>query len=279
MNPSSTPSQKLLAAKDYRKFIRELLDEKSRRKKINFSELSRRAGFSSRSFLKEVLDGKKQLTLSSADRVKKALGLSGLWATYFETLVSMELTETRSEKSIELTGRLDKMRARLEKQSERKTLKTSAKQNDTLFNDAKIGEVYASLGTPQKGANLEEVMSRCGLAPEACQTVLNRLSREGLIEKRDLRYYVLDASLDIFGLGDRATFQRFYLEALKRLEHRAQKGLVSEQEFFTHSVFCIEEKRMPELKSRLKKLLVEFLDESQNDDGDRTAKLTLGLYL
>jgi hypothetical protein len=36
---------------------------------------------------------------------------------------------------------------------------------------------------------------------------------------------------------------------------------------------------MPELKKKLKEIILEFLDEAQDDNGDRVSNLTLGLTL
>ena len=44
------------------------------------------------------------------------------------------------------------------------------------------------------------------------------------------------------------------------------------------SYFSVDKKRLPELKERMRKLLQEFIQSAENDDGDTVAKIHLALF-
>lgn len=276
---SSPDLKKLLAAADYRGFLNALIADAG--KDINFSDLSRRAGFSSRSYIKEVIAGKKRLTATSMAKFKKAFHLSGPLATYFGTLVELEEPDVNVEALPRevLLAKLEKIRLRLTRQkntghANKKTLKT-----DEIFKNRYVPLVFASLGSLEGGASLTEIQSRCGLNLDIINSILLHFTQQGLIESKEERYFVKDSELDLFGLGNDINFLNVYIEAISSLRQRAQKGINSKSELFMHSAFTVKAERLPEIKTKLKTILLEFLDEEQIDDGDKIAQLTLGLHI
>jgi len=73
---------------DYRTYLRDTYADRKQRG-LSHRGLARRAGLSSPSFLKSVMDGQKNLALATAQRVAQALGLAGDAAEYFRLLVLM----------------------------------------------------------------------------------------------------------------------------------------------------------------------------------------------
>jgi uncharacterized protein (TIGR02147 family) len=73
---------------DYREFLDDFYLEKKRgNPRYSFQLLAQQAGFKSKSFIKLVIDGKKNLTEESADRLNKALKLPEKSFAYFKDLV------------------------------------------------------------------------------------------------------------------------------------------------------------------------------------------------
>lgn len=276
---SSFNLESILAAKDYRGLLKCLVAEAENG--TNFSDLSRRAGFSSRSYIKEVMSGKKRLTATSLAKFKRAFRLSGSLAMYFETLVALE------EPSVNIAGlskevlltRLEKIRLGLRRQknaehSNKKNLKT-----DKIFQNRYVPIVYASLGPIERGASVPEIQSRCGLGLEIIQPILDHFKQQGLIENKEDRFFVKDSELDIFGLGNDINFLNVYREVISNLKQKVQKGINSKNELFMYSAFTVKSDRLPDLKEKLKAVLLEFLDQEQIDDGDKVAQLTLGFHI
>lgn len=73
---------------DYRKFIRDYYEERKRSSAFTWRDFARDVGFSSAVYLKYVSEGKKNLSLSAAGSVARAMGLVGFEAEYFVLMVS-----------------------------------------------------------------------------------------------------------------------------------------------------------------------------------------------
>ncbi|HKP94322.1 MAG TPA: TIGR02147 family protein [Fibrobacteria bacterium] len=89
----------LFAFLDYRKYLDAYYTEqKARNKAFSFQSMAWKAGFRSKSFFKEVISGKKNISPASVFSVAKALGLQGEAFSYFEALVAFNQARTVAEK-------------------------------------------------------------------------------------------------------------------------------------------------------------------------------------
>ena len=84
---------------DYRLFLRDLVEYERKRNPV-FSNryIVRRAGFKSPTALKHVIDGKRNLSLESANKFASALKIEGIKRHYFLTLVIFNQTESLAER-------------------------------------------------------------------------------------------------------------------------------------------------------------------------------------
>lgn len=76
----------IFSYQDYRAYLKDTYSNR-RKRGLSHRGLARRAGLSSPSFLKAVMDGQKNLAPATARRVASALGLAGDAAEYFRLLV------------------------------------------------------------------------------------------------------------------------------------------------------------------------------------------------
>jgi uncharacterized protein (TIGR02147 family) len=94
------PNKAIAYYTDYRKFLRDYYA--SRKKKIphfSFRVLAESVGFSSESFLRMAMEGKKNLTKESAGKIAKALKLNKKASEYFENLVFFNQAKDFESKS------------------------------------------------------------------------------------------------------------------------------------------------------------------------------------
>lgn len=82
---------------DYRIYLKDVYTARKQRG-LSHRGLARRAGLSSPSFLKAVMDGQRNLAPHTARRVASALGLTGDAAEYFRLLVSSNQTVDPAER-------------------------------------------------------------------------------------------------------------------------------------------------------------------------------------
>src|SRR5665811_1170883 len=92
----------LAKCSSYREFLIKALEHRVRlNAPLSYARLATLAGFSARSFPRDVILGKKRLTLSSASRFGEALGLKNPLANHFKLLVQREEIGSRSTAVIE----------------------------------------------------------------------------------------------------------------------------------------------------------------------------------
>jgi len=87
----------IFAYRDYRAYLKDMYSNR-RKRGLSHRGLARRAGLSSPSFLKAVMDGQKNLAAATARRVATALGLAGDAAEYFRLLLVLNQASNPSER-------------------------------------------------------------------------------------------------------------------------------------------------------------------------------------
>ncbi len=91
--------QSLYETIDYRAYLKAYYEEQKRRTRyFSYRYFARKAGINSSSFLKSVIDGKRNLTPAAAEKFCKALKLTAKEATYFRHLVMFNQARTAVEK-------------------------------------------------------------------------------------------------------------------------------------------------------------------------------------
>lgn len=93
----SDPIRDVFSYEDYRVYLKDMYVDR-RRRGLSHRGLARRAGLSSPSFLKAVMDGQKNLAAATAKRVALALGLTGDAGEYFRLLVLFSQTVDPTER-------------------------------------------------------------------------------------------------------------------------------------------------------------------------------------
>jgi hypothetical protein len=250
--------------------------ERGRDGKINLSALSRRAGFSSRSYIREVLDGKKRLALQSLPRFVRAFRLNKTAEALLACLVALEEQDANIEglSRSQLQEQAESLRQKLR----RRDGETKHRRDAFSFGPQAVS-IFAALGSPEKGADLAQIQSRSGVDEATCGLVLGELLRKGVIENRNDRYFVSDVNLDLSGLGKDLAFERLFGNVLNDLSKNYRKKLGSNEELLFYTAFSIRKDRLPEMKKRFRELLLEMIDTEQQDDGDAVVRSVFALYL
>jgi len=84
---------------DYRKFLADYYEAKKKESaSFSFQNFSRKAGFTSKSFVFNVIHGRKNLSRSSALSIAQAMGLKKSETSYFEALVSFNQADSFKER-------------------------------------------------------------------------------------------------------------------------------------------------------------------------------------
>lgn len=268
--------QFLTSAKDYREFIKYVVEVKSTpSQKYSYSLLARSSGFSSRAFLLDVVKGKKRLTLDSSNKVAQGMKLPRDLKSFFKKLVELEHPDCRQsvKSEAQLKRALENLKSRLNLEKEEE-LKTSQKSPYQL---GLIPYVFAALGTTEDGADLDEIQRRLNLPLDKTQEALRHMHSIGLIKQKKNKFYPLASHLSLQGLGQDEFFKEFFLFSLKRASFKAQKNFNSKEDLFFSSVFSVPKESLENLKDDLRALALRYVDQSESANGDHLSNLIISL--
>lgn len=84
---------------DYRSFLGDIFNLKKETEDLSLRVFARRAGFSSHTFLKNIIEGQRQLTIESSRKVARGFGLNDSETEFLELLVRYEHADIESEKN------------------------------------------------------------------------------------------------------------------------------------------------------------------------------------
>lgn len=236
-------------------------------KPVSYGAFARRAGLSSRSFPRDVVMGKKRVTVRSLPGFVRALGLKGDLRIFFSLLVAQD------EKN---AARITKLRARLKNPA---TKDPSALES--IFKSEHGPKIFAALGELEKGATLEEISKRSQLSTDIIQAHLVEMANHGLIrrDENQERVHRTAEHLTYFKQKNGSRVQTDYLRTLQKIQKKAAQEFATDEALYLQSVFSVRESSMPELKERLKALMLEFTDQADCPQGERVARVALGMIL
>lgn len=256
------------STKNYREFLEVAFKNASEKSsRFSYAAFARKAGFKSRSFPRDTLLGKKNLSYDSALKFCRALELSNDLKEYFLILVSEKNSES---------PKLAKFRKRILSKADE--LKAGKRAGGFPFQVWL--EIYAALGTNQDGASFQEIQLRTQLPEKRLEKALSEMAEKGFLtlDLRKNRYIPVQSHLIFNGLGDDQQFKQWYLNTLQMARRRAEMRFKSEDWLFFNSVFSVNQNDMPALKRELREVILRFVDTAENPVGNRLGRIQVSLF-
>lgn len=270
----------LLEVNNYREFIIKILcNGQESIPRGALAKLARKAEFS-RSFLSEVLSGKKKLTLSSFKKISSALKLSNDLIQFFGFLVAEE-----SEDFCRIYFNLSQEKVTLKKQYLLKRISQknlfieqsqNAKTSELLSYD--IFCVYAALGTVSIGSDFSEIIKKTNLDPVRIQRSLEKMLELNWVKKINQTYFATERTLDFQQAGNDLGFLKAISESTTEISKNINKISENKDNLLFFSALPIHKDRIQEFNSRLRTCLLEIMDEFQDDNGQIIKKINLSSY-
>ncbi|WII72231.1 hypothetical protein QJS83_17345 [Bdellovibrio sp. 22V] len=265
----------LLEIHDARAFLRRALEVRYRKKgKINLADFSRRAGFSSRSFLSEYLAGKKGLSKESVGQLKTALKLPKPYLELFSLLVGKDQPELLTKKLThdDIHKKVHSIKVSVARQAE---ALTQIKDPNRLITRPTLFRVFAALGTEDEGANLNEIVARTNLSSESVVDSLHVLINEGAITSREGRFYVRSHQIDFLKLSEPMVLADLTRTLCNQIKVDASTIAADTKNSLFYTAFSIQSHQLPEFKEKLREAILSVLDQYQDDKGDTVHEVFL----
>jgi len=257
---------------DYREFLRAMYAERKARG-LSYRWLARRAGLSSPSFLKAVIDRRKNLAPTTATRVAGALGLSGDSADYFQLLVQANQSDDSAEQR-----RIGVQLARLRRHQDVKEL---ASARDAYYRQWYFPAIRELATTAHFRADPRWIARtlRPKITVPAAKRALAVLERIGLLRRDasgELRASSQQVTTELEPKSDQvAQFHRAMLERAAG----ALDDVAREERDISSITLCVERNGFAAFKKRIQQLRRELLDEfDAGASGVQVVQLNLQLF-
>lgn len=270
-----------LRADNYRKFLRGFFVDtvpRARPRPISYQEFAVRAGFASKSFLNDVIAGKKRLTPSSVGKTAVGLGLNAKWTEYLECLVACEEPAFHSSQHSHeyFLNRLKRKRDRLNRLKNAKTV--SGPHSLTVFLDPDFPEVYAALGEVAAGERLEVIAARANITAPRVEKILSKMEKAGFVKRgSEQKYFPIAGALEADNLRSSDVFKNDFFRSLDKARRRFSTQADSNSALFMSQTVSVSQARLPKLRARLAELIVEFADSAEAANGDAVAEICVSL--
>lgn len=270
----------LLSVKSYREFLGAFFLKKAswdQPKALTFQEFSMRAGLASRSFLKDVIVGRKRLTPASFQKTILGLGLNKIWTEYLEALIGIEETmfQNRVLDQKYFSKKLQVLKKRLRLRKASQSVRTGS-QIVEAFLDENFPEVYAALGTVENGNSLKQITRKVRLPEGQVKIILSRMAEVGLVVQQNDIYFPQVEALNVEELKTSYVFQRDFFRSLEKVKRRFQTQVSSDESLFLTQTFSVASKDLKRFKESLAHVIDDFVADSETPEGDTIAELTLG---
>lgn len=260
--------QELLDIENARQFLKRALEVRYRKKgKVNLADFSRRAGFSSRSFLSEYLAGKKGLSRDSVNQLKITLKLPKPYSDIFSLLVRKDQPELFTNKMSpeEIRQQVSYIKLALQRQMD---ARSQVKDPHRLLSKPTLFRVFAALGTEEEGASLAEISQRSRMSPESLSDPLNFLMEEGAVVSQNGRFYVRSSQMDFLSLSDAGKLADLTKTLCTQIRTEANEIASENKNNIFYTAFSTQSHFLPEIKEKLREAIFNVLDQYQDDRGD-----------
>jgi uncharacterized protein (TIGR02147 family) len=259
---------------DYHDFLREWVErERERRSTFSYQWLADRSGIKSRSFLRLVCVGEKDLSTASALRVAKAMGLEGAQAEFFLVLVDLNNAEDPREKALHL----ERLK-RIAPPSKRTILSVQQYELFETWWMIPLWEIVCAIDFGEDWAHLARQLDppiQAGQAEHGVRLLLDL----GLLErKEDGRYVRRETSLHTQEeVKSRAV--RSYQDTLMERAREALSRMPASARHISTLTFGVDEEGHRLILERIRALRSEIVDIAQaHADVDRVIQLNIQLF-
>ena len=193
----------------YRQFLDDFyLEKKSSNAHFSFQVFATQAGFQSKSFIKLVIDGKKNLSESSLDQLNKALKLDDKSFAYFKDLVAFNQAKTLQLKNYYFEKMIS-----YNKRSSARMLLLQQYEYFSQWYHSTIRELVINVDFKEDFALLGSFVKPAISAKKAKESV-KLLLRLGLIKKEGYRFVHVDRQITTGDEVRSLAVQNFHLQNL-----------------------------------------------------------------
>ena len=277
----------LLASASYREFLKTYTKVTG----LSFAEIARRAGFASRSYPRDVAQGRRRLTSKSLPSLLQGLRLDRNLALFYRALFYLAHPEEHPDRApvALLQEIVDRSKTRAERPTTRRRFPSLAPFKEAAQKEGAedIFEVLAALGKPDRGVTLNELSAQTGKSPIALARLLEELQAAELVVARDAidptqerRFLPAAGHMNFSWLPNHGGAQSLFLAILRRNLAAATNHFNRQDALFSCTALSVSRARLPALKEELREVILRFVDRTIEEETspDAVAYLVTSMF-
>ena len=216
------------------------------------------------------MTGRRSLSFDYAEGFAAAFGVKGEAKKLFLKLVELE----RSEEKNLIKNEIQLIKTRLRNRVSHKN-----KSPQDLFSEGSWIDVYAALGSEEKGATFEEIRKRTKIYEPTLKITLEAMEKKGLVlvDQRRAQFKPVVRHHFFENLKKDNFFQNRFLNVLEKIKNKAKVSVESKTELFQCTTISVNSQDLPRLKFELRELLNKFVQDSEVPEGDQLTHILVGL--
>lgn len=272
------PNREIIYYTDYRKFLKDYYTtRKAQVKGFTYQVFAQKAGFSAASFLKMVIDGKKNLTKTSCAQVAEAMHLTKKSTEYFTCIVGF--TQEKSiERKKEYLAKIDRYR--------KKNVPEIVLPGEYDYLRHWLHAVVREMVELKDFKEDPEMIAQrlhYGVRPEDVKKSLEFLLQHGFLTRNLLgRLKKKDKTLSTGDIPHNEELEliarQYHLQSIQ-LAQRAVSELPKDSRNVVSGTFSMSQKNYESACKRIQNLFYELLEMGASDEGaDQVFQLNINLF-
>ncbi len=254
---------------DYRLYLTEIVEWGRSTGTFSNRDFAKRAGLGSPSFLRMIIQGKRNLSLKTAQKISVALKLASEEALYLEGLVRL---------SHEVSAREgDKILRDLLKSRKLKASRLMLSQEYDLFSKWYYIPIFEGLGSLWKTEGAEEIAAATRLSVREVKEALKLLESLNLIEQKDGRWIRKEMALEATNPMMNIHVRNFHREMVKKGLEMIDSLPPESRELGTVTI-AVNERSLKDIRERLNEFRRE-INALYTSTDDSTAIYQLNFQL
>lgn len=244
---------------DYREFLEDFYNEqKVINKAFSYQYFANKAGFKSKSFIKLVIDGKKNLTTDSIEKLNNVLKLTEKPFSYFNDIVSFNQAKSVQERNFYFE--------KITQYNKRSSARTVLLQQYEIYSKWYYNAVRELVVTIDFKDDFERLgkMLKPAISARKARDAVKVLERLGFIEKRDGRYSQCDPLITTGDEVRSLAVSNFHIQNLA-LAMSSIDTVASSERDISCLVLGLSDKGFTLVKDEIKKFRKKLLDIAANE--------------
>jgi uncharacterized protein (TIGR02147 family) len=260
---------------DYRSYLKDYYaDQKSAKKYFSYRYFSKKAGINASAFLYYIIEGKRNLTKNSIEKISTTIGHSEVEKQYFENLVFFNQAKTIMEKTKYYSNIVD-----CRKHLDMKTIDKDRYDFYRIWYHSIIRELVTMLDFKGDYALLGSYLTP-PIPPQLAQDSVALLERLGFIERdRNGLFHQTDALIKTKPEPDHAFIIENFQAEMLEMAIKAFDGVPRSDRMNASTTFSISEATFELFKMKTREFRKELLEIAKLDgEPSRVFQFTFNLF-